>query len=81
MNQRKLRYPSLVWLVPGWQGIVVKGVNVGMVGGHLGMPGVFVDVVDLRNVDQIVPGDVTVMSIFANPSPVPLPLTNLRGKR
>ena len=35
----------------------MKGVNVGMVGGHLGMPGVFVDVVDLREVDHIVPGD------------------------
>ena len=44
-------------MIPGWKGIVVKGVDVGMVSGHLGMPGVFVDVVDLRNVDQIVPGD------------------------
>ena len=44
-------------MMPGWEGIVVKGVDVGMVSGHLGMPGVFVDVVDLRNVDQIVPGD------------------------
>ena len=35
----------------------MKGVDVGMVSGHLGMPGVFVDVVDLRHVDQNVPGD------------------------
>ena len=35
----------------------MKGVDVGMVSGHLGMPGVFVDVVDLREVDHIVPGD------------------------
>ena len=44
-------------MTPGWRGIVVKGVDVGMVSGHLGMPGVFVDVVDLREVDHIVPGD------------------------
>ena len=44
-------------MMPGWEGIVVKGVDVGMVSGHLGMPGVFVDVVDLREVDHIVPGD------------------------
>ena len=43
--------------MPGWEGIVVKGVDVGMVSGHLGMPGIFVDVVDLRQVDHIVPGD------------------------
>ena len=35
----------------------MKGVDVGMVSGHLGMPGVLVDVVDLREVDHIVPGD------------------------
>ena len=35
----------------------MKGVDVGMVSGHLGMPGIFVDVVDLREVDHIVPGD------------------------
>ena len=28
-----------------------------MVSGHFGMPGIFVDVVDLREVDHIVPGD------------------------
>ena len=35
----------------------MEGVDVGMVSGHLGMPGIFVDVVDLREVDHIVPGD------------------------
>ena len=35
----------------------MKGVDVGMVSGHLGMPGIFVDVVDLREVDHIIPGD------------------------
>ena len=35
----------------------MKGVDVGMVSGHLGVPRIFVDVVDLREVDHIVPGD------------------------
>ena len=35
----------------------MKGVDVGMVSGHLGMPGIRVDVVDLRELDHIVPGD------------------------
>ena len=35
----------------------MKGVDVGMVSGHLGMPGIFVDVVYLRILHHIVPGD------------------------
>ena len=35
----------------------MEGVDVGVVGGHLRMPGILIDVVDLREIHYVVPGD------------------------